>query len=434
MKKLLPIVLLTVLITALVTSGIFMLNFMPTESTVDENEVDVVNELNEEPEVEEEVEQEEKDEVVEDKTTEKGMITVDEDDYNYLLGLEEKYRKLEMLEEYIRENYYLDVDDIDFQSEVLKGLFEALDDPYSQYFTEEEFEAYTQSAAGEYEGIGVVVAPGDDGFITVVSPIHDSPGFEAGLMTNDKILKVDGVEFTADQLQEAVMNIRGPAETTVVLTIKREDEIIDIPVVRRKIKLEAVASEMLDDNIGYIQMFSFDQDVALEFKKHLELLERDGMEALLLDLRNNGGGYLSQCLRITDSLIGEGIIVKTKDNKGNVEIEYSDSNKLGLPIVVLVNEGSASASEILTGAIKDNDEGTIVGTQTFGKGLVQTMLQLTSFDESGFKLTIQQYFTPDDHYIHDVGIEPDVVIEDDPETEEDEQYLKALELIYEAIK
>lgn len=368
------------------------------------------------------------------ETDDEGVVKVNKDDYEYLLSLYDKYKKVEALEEYITDNYYQDVSDVDFMSEILKGLFKALDDPYSVYFTPEEFKAYNESASGVYEGIGVVVAPGEDGFITVVSPIHDSPGFDAGLKTNDKIIKVDGVEFFADELSEAVRNIRGPASSTVILTIRRENEIFDIPVVRKKIKLEAVTSEVLEGDIGYMKMSQFDKDVALEFKQHLADLESQNIKGLILDLRFNGGGYLSQCLEITDMLIGEGIIVKTKDNAGNVVIENSDADKIDYPLVVIVNEGSASASEILTGAVKDNEEGIIIGTTTFGKGLVQTMLPLSSFDDSGFKLTIEQYFTPDDHYINGTGIEPNIVVEDDEETEEDEQLIMAIDLINDAVK
>lgn len=416
--KVLLIILSTILITALVTTIISIVVIHPMLN----KEAPVVSNISD-VEVKEIDVKEDGDEVL-----------VKKEDYEYLLSLYDKYKKLESLEDYIRENYYKDVDDVDFMSDTIKGMFQALDDPYSQYFTPEEFKAYNEDSTGVYEGIGVIVAPGDDGYITVVSPIHDSPGFEAGLKTNDKIILVDGVEYFADELSEAVMNIRGPAETTVILSIRRDNEMIDIPVVRRKIKLEAVSSEILEGHIGYIKIASFDQDVSIEFMNHLSELENQGIDSLILDLRYNGGGYLGQCLRLTDLLIGEGVIVKTKDNKGNIDVESSDANKIDYPLVVLVNEGSASASEILTGAVKDNEEGIIIGTTTFGKGLVQTMLPLPMFDESGFKLTIEQYFTPNDHYIHGIGIEPNIVIEDDDETEIDEQLEKALEVIKQNIK
>lgn len=418
MKKTLITIVLTVLATSLVLipAIIFIINPMLEKDDQDLNEAEVVTE--------------ELEEALEDEDT---TVKVEKKDYDYLVSLYEKYKKIEALEEYIRNNYYQDVSEVDFITSMTKGLFEALEDPYSQYFTGEEFKSYTEQASGEYEGIGVYVAPGEDGLITVISPVNDSPGFEAGLQPNDKILKVDNISYTADQLQEAVNNIRGEKGTEVILTINREGEEFDVPVVRRRIKLEAVSHEMLDNKIGQIQISSFDQDVAIEFKSALDALEAENMEGLIIDLRYNGGGYLDQCLRLTDMLIGEGVIVKTKDNQGNVDIDKSDANKIDVPLVVIVNGGSASASEILTGAVKDNEEGTIVGTTTFGKGLVQTMLPLASFDDTGFKLTIEQYFTPDDHYINGIGIEPDVIIEDDLETEEDEQLEKAIEIMMEKI-
>lgn len=417
MKKTVIIVFTAVLVTALITTGtsFFVFNQMVESEPVQSVEAVVSEEISEPIEGDDET------------------VRVNKEDYDYLLSIYEKYKKAESLEQYIRENYYQDVSDIDFMAGMLKGMFKALDDPYSVYFTPQEFKDYTESASGEYDGIGVVVSPGDDGFITVVSPFKGSPGFEAGLKPNDKILRVDGVEYSADELEEAVSNIRGPAGSTVTLTIMRDAESFDVDVERRKIILEAVSSEVLDNKIGYIQMTSFDQDVADELKSHLSQLESQNIQGLILDLRYNGGGYLSQCLEVTDMLIGEGVIVKTKDNEGNVEVRRSAASKIDYPLVIIVNEGSASASEILTGAVKDNDEGVIVGTTTFGKGLVQTMLPLSGYDDSGFKLTIEQYFTPDDHYINEIGIEPDVVIEDDTETEEDEQLEKAIEIMLDQI-
>lgn len=409
----------TVLITALLTATVSIVYVFPkleTDSGVDGL---VENENEDEIEVTE---------------TEDDYLKISEKDYNYLMGLYEKYEELEVLQEFIRENYYLDVSEIDFMSEMAKGLFRALDDPYSQYFTPEEYKMMLEDANGTYEGIGVVVAPGEDGFITVVSPISTSPGFEAGLKPGDKIIRVDGIEYFSDELEKAVMNIRGPKNTTVTLTIQRDGEIIEIPVVRREIIMDSVQSDLLEGNIGYIQIASFDENVSEEFIKHYNDLDPELLEGLIIDLRFNGGGYLHQCIALTDFLIDEGVIVKTKDREGNEDIEYAGPKLIDEFLVVLTNEGSASASEILTGAVKDNDEGVIIGSTTFGKGLVQTMRPLMQFDQAGFKLTIQQYFTPNDNYIHRVGIEPDIFIEDDPETEADEVIEKAIEVINENIK
>lgn len=419
-KKTVGLVAIVVVITAIVTSAFSIFVVFPMM----EDQAVVAETTNEE----EATQTNDEKEVDED-----GTVRVKQEDYDYLVSIYDKYKKAEALEQYIEENYYKDVSEIDFMSEMLKGMFRALDDPYSVYFTPKEFKDYNDSARGEYDGIGVVVSPGDDGYITVVSPFQGSPGFEAGLKPNDKILKVDGIEYSAEELEEAVSNIRGEAGTSVVLTIRRDAETFDVSIERRKIILEAVSSEVLDNNIGYIQMTSFDQDVAKELREHLTDLESKGIEGLIIDLRYNGGGYLNQCLMVTDMLIGEGIIVKTKDNAGNVDIERSDANKIDYPLVLIVNEGSASASEILTGAVKDNGEGTIVGTTTFGKGLVQTMLPLVAFDESGFKLTVEQYFTPNDHYINEIGIEPDIIVENDDDVEGDEQLNKAIEVMMEQI-
>lgn len=418
-KKTVGLMVIVVIITAIVTSGFSIFVVFPM--------------MEEQPAVVEAANEEDSQTSEEKEVDEDGTVRVKEEDYDYLVSIYDKYKKAEALEQYIEENYYKDVSEVDFMSEMLKGMFRALDDPYSVYFTPKEFKDYNDSARGEYDGIGVVVSPGDDGYITVVSPFQGSPGFEAGIKPNDKILKVDGIEYSAEELEEAVSNIRGEAGTSVVLTIRRDTETFDVSIERRKIVLEAVSSEILDNDIGYVQMTSFDQDVAMELRTHLSELESQGIEGLIIDLRYNGGGYLNQCLMVTDMLIGEGIIVKTKDNAGNVDIERSDADKIDYPLVLIVNEGSASASEILTGAVKDNEEGIVVGTTTFGKGLVQTMLPLVAFDESGFKLTVEQYFTPNDHYINEIGIEPDIIIENDDETEEDEQLNKAIEVMMEQI-
>jgi carboxyl-terminal processing protease len=405
----------TVLITAILTASVSIIYVFPRleSSPTDDGSLEDENKIEA------------------SKSEDNDYLKISEEDYNYLMGLYKKYEELEVLQEFINDNYYLDVSDIDFMSEMAKGLFKALEDPYSQYFTPEEYKMMLEDANGSYEGIGVVVAPGEDGFITVVSPISTSPGFEAGLKPGDKILEVDGIEYFADELEKAVMNIRGPKDTTVTLTIQRDGEFIDIPVVRREIIMDSVQSKLLEDKIAYIQIASFDENVSEEFMKHYNALEPDSLEGLIIDLRFNGGGYLHECIALTDFLIDEGVIVKTKDRDGTEDIEYAGPKVIDEFLVILTNGGSASASEILTGAVKDNDEGVIIGTTTFGKGLVQTMRPLLQFDQAGFKLTIQQYFTPNDNYIHGVGIDPDIVIEDDPETEIDEVIEKALEVIKE---
>ncbi|WFD10665.1 S41 family peptidase [Tepidibacter hydrothermalis] len=339
-----------------------------------------------------------------------------------------KYNKLYSLEQVIEDNYYTDVDEQNLVDGSIKGLFEGLDDPYSQYMNKKEFESFMQYTEGSYSGIGVIITPGEDGYITVVSPIEDSPGFKAGIKSEDKIIKVNGKDVTAKEMDKAISIMKGKAGTEVEITILRNGkETIDMKIKRQEIRLKTVKSEVLEDNIGYIRITTFDEKTADEFKGQLEELQAKNITGLILDLRDNPGGLLDQCQEITDQLIGEGTIVYTKDRKGKTKYLKSDKNKIDVPLAVLVNKGSASASEILSGAVRDNKEGVLIGTTTFGKGLVQSVRSLN--DGSGFKLTVSQYFTPNGEYIHGKGITPDIVVED-----VDEQLPTAIENIKKKIK
>lgn len=347
---------------------------------------------------------------------------VNSDYLRELEALESKYRKVEQLQAYIESNFYLPTDDYDFEEGLLDGLFGTLDDPYSVYMSEEEFIDFNEASSGSYGGIGIVIGPDDDNNISVVSPIEDTPGERAGILSGDKILKVDGVEVFGDKIDAAVKRMKGEPGTEVVLTILRKgQEAFDQPIERAQIVLKSVKSRRLttDETIGYIRITSFDEKVYEEFVSHYNELLKQNIQGLVIDLRDNPGGSLGQCVEIADFILGKQVIVYTKDNSGREEKFYSDAKKIDLPITVLVNGGSASASEILTGAIKDSGSGTIIGTQTFGKGLVQTVRPLK--DNTGIKLTIAQYFTPNGNYIHGTGITPDVVLElDENYTKEDE--------------
>ena len=254
-----------------------------------------------------------------------------------------------------------------------------------------------------YGGIGVVVTPGEDNLITVVSPIEDTPGERAGIKPGDKIIKVDGEEFTADEMDEAVKKMKGQPDTSVTITILRTDkngnnQQIDLKIVREQIRLQTVKSDVIEGNIGYIKISSFDELTYDDFKKQLDSLMNKNISGLILDLRNNPGGLLDVCVDIADELLGEGIIVYTQTKDGEKQYEYSNKKHVDIPLVVLVNEGSASASEILAGAIKDHNRGVLIGNKTFGKGIVQRIRQLK--DGSGFKLTVSEYFTPKGINIH----------------------------------
>lgn len=324
----------------------------------------------------------------------------------------EKYNKLVGLEGLIKEDFYQKPSDENLLNGAIKGLFSGLEDPYSQYYTKSEFEKLKEQTSGSYVGIGVYISPSsEDGLITIIAPMEGSSAERSGIKAGDKIVKVDGKVVSSNNSDEAIGMIKGKEGTDVVLTIKRDGKEFDVKVKREEIVAHTIESKILDNDIGYIKMTSFNENTYDDFKTALDDLNGKGIKALALDLRGNGGGLLDICKEIADDLIGEGTIVYTKDNKGNTEYLKSDKDKLELPIAVLINGGSASASEILTAAIVDNEAGIAVGTTSFGKGLVQSVRELK--DGTGYKLTIAQYFTPNGDYINEKGIEPDIKEEDE---------------------
>ncbi|HSQ88592.1 S41 family peptidase [Romboutsia sp.] len=328
-----------------------------------------------------------------------------------------KYNKMVGLEGEIKKDFYKKTENDKLVDGAIKGMFSGLEDPYSQYYTEEEFNRLKEQTSGSFVGIGVFISPSsDDGYITVISPIEGSPADKSGIQPGDKIIKVDGKNVSAKKSDEAIGMIKGKEGTIVELTLKRDKKEFDIKVKREQIISKSIESKILEDGIGYIQIISFSENTYKEFKSSLEQLKGKGIKGLILDVRDNGGGLLTICQEIADELIGEGTIVYTKDNKGNTEYLKSDKDKLGLPMAILTNENSASASEILTGAIVDNKAGISIGTTTFGKGLVQSVRELK--DGTGYKLTTAQYFTPSGAYINGKGIKP-TIEEKDPEKQLD---------------
>lgn len=366
-----------------------------------------------------------------------GRIFISEDEYKAYKDILNEYGKLFQLRQHIEENYYIPVDSEKLKEGMYKGLFKGIGDPYSAYLTKEEYDELMISTQGEYQGIGVTVAPGRDGFILVVAPIEDTPAQRAGVKSGDKIVKINGKEYTADQMDDAVSNMRGEPGTNVTITVLREgeEELLDFEITRANVKLKTIKSEVLEDNIGYIRITSFENKTSDEFKSNLRDLELMNIEGLIIDLRDNPGGLVDECLEIADALMGKGVIVYIEDRNGNRQYHRSDSSKVDMPFVILVNGGSASASEILTAGVKDSGEGTIIGTQTFGKGIIQRILPLE--DGGGIELTIAQYFSPEGKTIHEVGIEPDIIIEIEDDMledgvltrENDPQLKKALEIL-----
>lgn len=340
----------------------------------------------------------------------------------------------------LRKYFYKEVDENVLLEGSIAGMADSLEDPYTVYFTKEQMELFMERSRGSYVGIGVTVNMPDDGILTVVEPFEDSPAIEAGLKMGDKIVKVDGEDVTGIRDADMIVSmIKGEENTKVEITVFRpsEERYIDFEIVRKTIKIVNVTSEMLEGNIGYIRIVMFDGECAAYFEKHLkELLDR-GMKGLIIDVRDNPGGDLDEVVAIANRLIPEGLIVYMEDREGNRMEKTSDKIELDKPIAILINEYSASASEILAGAVKDHKKGTLVGQKTFGKGLVQNVLELD--DGSGLKLTIATYFTPAGINIHQKGIEPHIEVELDEESkllpvsqlpkEDDKQLQEAIKVI-----
>lgn len=342
-------------------------------------------------------------------------------------------QKAEAIQQVI-EKLYLEEEDVQaVQEGVYKGMVSALGDPYSVYYTKEEYDAFQESYTGEYCGIGAsLLQNADTGLITIVKTFKGSPAQEAGLKTGDILYKVEGEEVTGEDLSEVVARVKGKEGTTVKVTIMRGTEEMDLELVRKTISVPTVEYEMLDNNMGYIIISEFDEITTSQWTEAYETLKQQGMTSLIVDLRNNPGGGLSVVAEILDSILPEGMIVYHEDKNGQREEYKSDEeHKIEVPLAVLVNGNSASASEIFAGAVKDYGIGTLIGTTTFGKGIVQQMVSLG--DGSAMKVTISKYYTPNGVCIHGTGIEPDIQVEFDAEAyekdESDNQLQKAIEVL-----
>lgn len=349
--------------------------------------------------------------------------------------------KLGEIENLVEKYYLNDIDTEEVENYLYKGMIAGLDDAYGAYYTKEEYQSMKDSTNGSYYGIGVEMTQNmTTGIITITRVFDDSPAEEAGLLPGDVLYKVSDTEVTGEDLTKVVTMVKGADGTTVAIEIAREGEsdYLTFEVERRMIELVTVKHKMLDGNIGYIAISSFDDVTVNQFMEALDDLENQGETALIIDLRNNGGGLVSTACSILDRLLPEGLIVYTEDKYGNREEMTSDAeNYFDKPLAVLVNGNSASASEIFAGAIKDYGTGTLVGTQTFGKGIVQKIYPLS--DGTAVKLTVSKYYTPKGNNIHEIGITPDVEVELNEEVanevtipeDQDNQLQKAIEILSE---
>lgn len=347
--------------------------------------------------------------------------------------------KIRQIEEML-DTYYVEDYDKELAEELMyTGLVAGVGDPYTYYLSADSLAEQVEKNSGHFVGIGVEIYAGDDGYIVVSSVTPGGPAEAAGILAEDKITEVDGESITGKTAADVSALVKGEEGTDVTLTIFRENtgEVLEKTVTRQDIQVQTVSWRMMDDNIGYISITNFRENTYSQFKEALDTLEAEGMEKLVLDLRNNTGGLVKSAHEIGEELLPEGIMVYTMDKEGNREDTLCDDVYNDVPMVVLVNGNSASAAEILAGAIQDTGRGELIGTTTFGKGLVQRLFTLP--DGSGLNVTIQKYYTPNATSIHGVGITPDYEVELPEEyaqqtnipAEADTQLQKAVEVLSE---
>ncbi len=365
------------------------------------------------------------------------------------------YEKMKLLLEesikYTKENFVNPENEIDYKSLIygaIDGLYTATNNKWTLFYDEEEWENLWDRLTSKLVGIGVYVreARFRQGVPEIINPIKGSPAYEKGLISLDKIIKIDGIVTEGKPLQENLNKITGEEGTDVKLTIERSiEEVFDVTITRQEVKIYTVESDMIDKKVGYLKLNRFSSDSDKEMEKALDVLNDKGMEKLIIDLRANPGGLLTVCINITDMFLSSGIICITKGRRPNDKKTYNaksiTTKYKDKPLIVLVNEYTASASEIFSGAIKDHNIGTIVGTQTYGKGMVASVIKLNSSEEDiGVSVIIQKYFTPNGTDINDVGITPDIIIEPYEYTDDDWFYLRKIrlnknqDLIYEFVK
>lgn len=368
-----------------------------------------------------------------------GSIYIQSETYDGNTGIgTEAEQKLNLIDQTLKDFYFDDIDDSKVLDNIYKAYVNAYGDKYTVYYTADEYAKIQESSNGAYYGIGVVVRKNDDGTILVVEPYDGAPGKEAGMRKNDVIVTVNGESVADQDLNSVVAKIKGDEGTTVNIGIRRDgsDDITELTVTRRKVEIKTVAYEMLDDSVGLITISEFDKVTAQQFKEAYAQLETLGMKGLVIDIRSNPGGLLNVVVDMLDEILPDGLIVYTEDKYGNRQ-EYNGSNPdvIDVPLAVLVNGESASASEIFAGAVQDYGAGTIIGTQTFGKGIVQTIRRMS--DGSAIKYTMAKYFTPKGQDIHGHGVTPDIVEELSDEfnnlteydASKDNQLQKAIEVI-----
>lgn len=338
----------------------------------------------------------------------------------------------------LEKKYIGEINDEELIEGAVKGYVDALGDPYTTYYTKKEMKTIMEETNGNFVGIGVYMTKDlEKNAILIIKPIENSPAEKAGILPGDLITKVDDVEYTGDKLEEASNKIRGEEGTKVKLEIYRNGETKTFELTRTKVVVSHVTTKVLNNDIGYIAISDFEGECASEFETKYKQLEKQGIKKLIIDIRNNGGGIVDEALKIANMLVDkDSTLLITKDKSDKEEVtKATEKPIINIPTVVLVNEYSASASEILAGALKDNGKATLVGTKTYGKGIIQELHQLS--DGSGLKITVSEYYTPNHNAIHKIGITPDVEIDLSEDVKQqttiqekdDNQLQKAIEIL-----
>ena len=355
---------------------------------------------------------------------------------------DEVAQKIDEIYQYMNIYYYGEFDKEDIYNSLYSGVLESLEDPYSVYYTPEEYQDMQVSTSGTYYGIGAGVSQDLTTMeVTITKVYRGTPSEAAGLKNGDKIISVEGIEATSVEVSELVQHIRGEEGTTVHMVIYRPstEETLEFDVERKHVELPSIEGEMLDDGIGYIQITEFQDKTDEQFATMVAQLKEQGAKGLIIDVRANPGGLLRTVVELLDQILPKGLLVYVQDKYGNRDDYTSDAMCLDLPIVVLMDENSASASEIFAGALKDYEYATLVGKTTYGKGIVQNIIPLS--DGDAMKITIAKYFTPKGNDIHKIGVSPDVEVEYEYSGPEDEtydkqydsQFLKAVEIMKEKL-
>lgn len=338
----------------------------------------------------------------------------------------------------LEKKYIGEINDEELIEGAVKGYVDALGDPYTTYYTKKEMKTIMEETNGSFVGIGVYMTKDlEKNAILIIKPIENSPAEKAGILPGDLITKVDDVEYTGDKLEEASNKIRGEEGTKVKLEIYRNGETKTFELTRTKVVVSHVTTKVLNNDIGYIAISDFEGECASEFETKYKQLEKQGIKKLIIDIRNNGGGIVDEALKIANMLVDkDSTLLITKDKSDKEEVtKATEKPIINIPTVVLVNEYSASASEILAGALKDNGKATLVGTKTYGKGIIQELHQLS--DGSGLKITVSEYYTPNHNAIHKIGITPDVEVDLSEDVKQqttiqekdDNQLQKAIEIL-----